>query len=84
MADGKSLGTEPKFRGSLDKAVHFSFGACQCAGHAPGRRVFFRRALLVFLEIHKVFLRKTASPDEKLPRRRIHIQRPDKPLGPTS
>ena len=34
--------------------------------NTPNRRAFFRRAALLCLEIHKVFLRQIALPGEKI------------------
>ena len=48
--------------------------ACLKIVNTPNRRAFFRRAALLCLEIHKVFLRQIALPGEKIPCRRAYCQ----------
>ncbi len=48
--------------------------ACLKIVNTPNRRAFFRRAALLCLEIHKVFLRQIALPGEKIPCRWAYCQ----------
>ncbi len=48
--------------------------ACLEIVNTPNRRAFFRRAALLCLEIHKVFLRQIALPGEKIPCRWAYCQ----------
>ena len=48
--------------------------ACLEIVNTPNRRAFFRRAALLCLEIHKVFLRQIALPGEKIPCRWAYFQ----------
>ena len=48
--------------------------ACLKIVNTPNRRASFRRAALLCLEIHKVFLRQIALPGEKIPCRWAYCQ----------
>ena len=55
-------------------ASYVCIRACLKIVNTPNRRAFFRRAALLCLEIHKVFLRQIALPGEKIPCRWAYCQ----------
>jgi len=55
-------------------ASYVCIRACLKIVNTPNRRAFFRRAALLCLEIHKVFLRQIALSGEKIPCRWAYCQ----------